>query len=133
MLLSRAVILLIGLLDVGAAVALLLLPEPFYGTIGEFPPFNRHYAGDAGAFLLPIGVGLLAAARDPQRYRQILLLGVGASWLHALNHAYDAVTVPGVGQSSLLDAGVMAAIAVALTAAALVVPRRTGAILPDRA
>ncbi len=130
MVLARAVILLIGLLDVGAAAALLLVPEPFYGTIAEFPPFNRHYAGDAGSFLMPIGVGLLAAARDPQRYQPILLLGVGASWLHALNHLYDALTLPGAGQSGLLDAGVIAAIAVALTGATFLVRRGGPAEVP---
>ena len=122
-------ILLIGLLDVAAGAALLLIPEPFYRTVGEFPPFNRHYAGDAGAFLLPIGVGLVVAARDPQRYLPILLLGVGASWLHALNHLYDALTVPGAGQSSLADAGMMVAIAVALTGATFLARRRTNLVM----
>jgi hypothetical protein len=45
---------------------------------------------------------------------------------------YDAATVPGIGQSSFLDAGVMLAIAVALTGATLLVRRRSVLAVPGR-
>jgi hypothetical protein len=42
-------------------LALLFASNWFFQTLGYFPPFNRHYAGDLGAFELPLGVGLLWA------------------------------------------------------------------------
>ena len=112
---GQALIALVGVADTAAGAALLLAPEWFYATLGTFPPFNRHYAGDAGAFLLPIGLGLLFAAREPRRFRAALLVGLGASWLHALNHVYDAFLHAGVGTASLLDAVNISGMAIALT------------------
>jgi hypothetical protein len=40
-----------------------LVPLWFFTTIGTFPPFNRHYTGDIGAFQLALGAGLLLAVR----------------------------------------------------------------------
>lgn len=115
---GQALIALVGVADTAAGAALLLAPEWFYETIGTFPPFNRHYAGDTGAFLLPIGLGLLFAAREPRRYGPILVLALGASWLHALNHAYDAVLHAGVGAASLLDVANISGLAVVLSVGA---------------
>jgi hypothetical protein len=112
---GRSLIGAIGALDVAAAAALLLVPEWFYERVGTFPPFNRHYAGDAGAFLLPIGVGLVIAATDPIRYRVLIWVGLGASWLHAANHTYDALLHPGTGRASPTDAATIVAVALALT------------------
>ena len=112
---GQALIGLVGLLDTAAGAALLLAPQWFYETVGTFPPFNRHYAGDAGAFLLPIGIGLLFAAREPARYRALLVLALGASWLHGLNHAYDAVAHSGEGGASLPDAANIAGMAIVLS------------------
>jgi hypothetical protein len=112
---AKALIVLVGLADTLAGSALLLAPEWFFTTFGQFPPFNRHYMGDAGSFLLPIGVGLLVAARDPIPYRPILLLGLLASWLHTINHGYDALVHPGMGQAGLIDTAQVAALAIALS------------------
>jgi hypothetical protein len=112
---AKALIAVVGLADTLAGSALLLAPEWFFTTFGEFPPLNRHYMGDAGSFLLPIGVALLVAARDPVRYRPILLLGLLASWLHTLNHGYDALVHPGMGQAGPIDTAQVAALAIALS------------------
>jgi len=87
----RVMLVLNGVIYIGIGVALILAPEWFFTNIGNFPPFNRHYEGDFGAFLLPLGAGFLYAARDPARH--IALLGVVAAGglLHALNHVYDSV------------------------------------------
>ncbi len=118
---------LVGLSDVGAGTALLIAPHWFYATVGEFPPFNRHYAGDAGAFLLPIGLGLLVAGGNPQRFALVLAVGLGASWLHAINHAYDAALNAGQGQASMLDAGMILSTAVALTVGVVLARSARGA------
>ena len=78
-----------GTVNLVAGAALLLAPVWFFNTIGSFPPFNQHYAGDAGAFLLPLGLGLLLALRDPRRHRLLIGMGALAGLLHIGNHLYD--------------------------------------------
>lgn len=91
---TRAAIALNGLVYLFSGAALLFAPSWFFNTIGNFPPFNRHYSGDLGAFLLPLGAGLLIAARQPSRHRGLIAVAAGAALLHALNHGYDALGQP---------------------------------------
>ncbi len=72
-------------------LALLLAPQWFFDNIGPFAPYNRHYEGDLGTFLLPVGLGLLYAARGPARHQLFLLVVAVASLLHASNHIYEAI------------------------------------------
>ena len=78
-----------GLFYALTGLALLLAPEWFFQNVGNFPPFNRHYAGDLGTFTLALGAGLLLASRDPARHRLLIGVAAAASVLHSLNHAYD--------------------------------------------
>ncbi|MFQ5946367.1 MAG: hypothetical protein ACE5NC_08975 [Anaerolineae bacterium] len=94
---AQVVVGLGGVLYLLSGAALLLVPRWFFDNIGHYPPFNRHYSGDLGGFLLVLGAGLLIAARDPYRHRLLVGVGAGASLLHALNHTYDAL----IGQASL--------------------------------
>jgi hypothetical protein len=80
-----------GLIYLFVAISMMAAPRWFFDNIGHFPPFNRHYMGDLGAFLLPLAVGLIIAARDPFRYRMVLGIGAVASVIHTFNHAYDAI------------------------------------------
>lgn len=86
-----ALVALAGLIHLATGLALLLAPAWFYQNIGTFPPFNRHYAGDLGAFELGLGLALLPAARHPGRHWLLLAAVAAANLLHALNHAYDAL------------------------------------------
>ena len=52
---AQAVMVMAGLGYTIAGAALLFAPEWFFQNIGYFPPFSRHYAGDVGAFVLPLG------------------------------------------------------------------------------
>jgi hypothetical protein len=90
----KVVIAIAGVFYTATALTLISIPNWFYLNIGNFPPFNRHYEGDLGTFLLPMGIGLILAARDPIRNR--LFIGVMAvgSLLHMLNHVYDALNEP---------------------------------------
>jgi hypothetical protein len=89
---DQAIVALTGLIYMLIGLSLLLVPVWFYETIGHFPPFNRHYLGDLGSFLLPLGIGLLLAAAQPSRYRLLLWVVGCANLLHSLNHVYDAWT-----------------------------------------
>lgn len=59
--------------------------------MGTFPPYNRHYEGDTGAFVLALGAVLLVAAPRVARYRAVVLAAAAGTLAHAANHAYDAV------------------------------------------
>ena len=87
----RSLILFAGVMYSLAAVALLIAPTWFYENLGTFPPFNRHYMGDLGSFLLPIAVGLIVASRQPQRHFLLIVVIATGNILHALNHIYDAL------------------------------------------
>lgn len=89
--LAQAVTLIMGVAFVATGLALLFTPVWFFEHIGNYPPFNRHYSGDLGAFTLAIGAGLVAVARNPFAHRALLAVAVGGSALHAINHVYDAV------------------------------------------
>lgn len=78
-----------GVVNAFAGAALLVAPRWFFNTLGTFPPFNQHFLGDGGAFLFPIGLGLLLAVRDPHRHALLIGVGALAGCLHTINHLYD--------------------------------------------
>jgi hypothetical protein len=85
------VVFLTGLFYTFVGLALLFAPFWFLENVGQFPPFNRHYMGDLGTFTLPMGIGLLLAARHPWQHRLLIGVVAGANLLHSLNHLYDAL------------------------------------------
>jgi hypothetical protein len=93
----RLLILVAGLNYLLTGLALLVAPTWFFENIGTFGPFNRHYLGDLGAFLLPIGIGLLLAARQPRQHYLLIAVVATGNIIHASNHIYDAI----LGQEAL--------------------------------
>jgi hypothetical protein len=85
----RAALVAGGFFYLLSGLGLLFAPEWFFENVGNYPPFNRHYSGDLGAFLLPLGVALLWAARSPAQHRGLIAFAVAGSLLHAGNHLYD--------------------------------------------
>jgi hypothetical protein len=85
----RAALVAGGLLYLITGLTQVFTPDWFYQNIGTFPPYNRHYIGDLGSFMLPLGIALLWAAREPARHRSLIAFAVAGSLLHAVNHAYD--------------------------------------------
>ena len=77
-----------GILYIFSGVTLLFTPTWFLESVGTFPPFNRHYMGDAGSFVLALGLGLLLAARQPLRQRVMIAVGLTGTLIHTVNHAY---------------------------------------------
>jgi hypothetical protein len=94
---AQVVVAIAGVLHLLVGLAMLLAPMWFFVAIGTFPPFNRHYTGDMGAFQLALGAGLLVAARAPARQRLLIGSAAAGNLLHLLNHAYDAL----IGHASL--------------------------------
>lgn len=88
---AQFVVAIAGALHILVGLAMLLAPMWFFVTIGTFPPFNRHYTGDMGAFQLALGAGLLLAARAPARQRLLIGIAAAGNLIHLLNHAYDAL------------------------------------------
>ena len=110
----------IGVVGVGyllIGLALILTPQWFFENIGPFAPFNRHYEGDLGTFILPIGLGLLSAAREPVRHRLFLAVAAGASLLHAGNHIYEGFIGTTPAGRVLQDTGPLIALGLLLVAA----------------
>ena len=118
--LTQLVVAAAGAFYTSTGVALLVAPRWFFENVGDFPPYNRHYAGDAGTFILPLGVVLLFAAARPWRHRWVIAIAAAVSTLHAGNHAYDAVR----GDESAGDLVALVVIA-ALVAVAFFKARRT--------
>ena len=112
--LAQVIVAIAGILHVLVGLAMLLVPMWFFVMIGTFPPFNRHYTGDMGAFQLALGAGLLFAARTPARHRLLIGIAAAGNLLHMLNHAYDAL----ISQASLgywlADTGPMLVLTLAL-------------------
>ncbi|HET7767166.1 MAG TPA: NmrA family NAD(P)-binding protein, partial [Chloroflexota bacterium] len=134
---ARWIVALNGLFYVLAGAALLWATEWFYENVGHFPPFNRHYAGDAGAFSLALGLGLLWAARSLRRHRAIVVTALIASVLHTLNHGYDHLLEGATASHWLSDVGPLALGVLSLAASLAPLPRserggRLPASTPDR-
>lgn len=108
---AQVVVALGGALYTATAAALLFAPRWFFENVGEFPPYNRHYEGDAGAFLAAIGLALLVAARRPAQHIGLVAVGAVASVVHAVNHGYDWAR----GDESLASLLALAGYAVAIT------------------
>jgi hypothetical protein len=116
---TRAVIGIAAVVHLSASILLLVAPYSFFMLNEHFPPYNRHYTGDLGAFQLPLGLGLLLAASQPFRYRMVVLIAAAANLLHALNHIYDGLISPTTLVYWIADVGLLLLMAVALFVAYL--------------
>jgi hypothetical protein len=85
----RVILALAAVEHIIPALLLLFAPDWFFANIGNFPPFNRHYMGDAGAFLLGLGLILVLALRRPAQYRAAIGAVALANLVHLGNHLYD--------------------------------------------
>jgi hypothetical protein len=92
-----------ALMFVLPGVALVLAPTWFYAALATFPPFNRHFMGDAGVFSFALGVGLLIAVRQPRQHRSVIGAAAIGSALHLLNHLYDDLIVDGGNMAHLVS------------------------------
>ena len=120
---GRVVVALNGAVYFLTGIALLFAPQWFFDNIGTFAPFNRHYMGDLGGFLLALGGILLLALWMPAWQPGALAIAAVGGTLHALNHAVDAVRGTG-GWDQTIALGILAAITVIATVQAPLGARR---------
>jgi hypothetical protein len=120
---AQIVVGLAGVAYLLIGIALLFAPAWFFYAIGNFQPFNRHYEGDLGSFLLPLGIGLLVAVRDPARYIWVIRVAALGSLIHVGNHIYDALFVS-AQPGALSQIGLLLILALLLMTVAVRVPGR---------
>ena len=111
---AQAIVAIAGMTHLLVGLAMMVAPMWFFVTIGTFPPFNRHYTGDMGAFQLALGAGLLFAVRTPARQRLLIAIAAAGNLLHMLNHAYDALISRASLSYWLADTGPMLVLTLAL-------------------
>jgi hypothetical protein len=85
----RAVLVVLGVLQVASGALALVAPGTFFDEIGRYGVENSHYVGDVGAFVLAFGIAVLVAAQRPSWRVPVLVLGTLWYGLHAINHAFD--------------------------------------------
>jgi hypothetical protein len=85
----RAVLVVLGVLQVASGALALVAPDTFFEEIGRYGVENSHYVGDVGAFVLAFGIAVLVAAQRPAWRVPVLVLGALWYGLHAINHAFD--------------------------------------------
>jgi hypothetical protein len=107
----KAVLVVLGVLNVASGALALLAPDTFFDEIGRYGIENSHYVGDVGAFVLAFGIAVLAAAWRPSW--RVPVLALGAVWygVHALNHLFD------VGEARTDERGVFDTAYIAIGAA----------------
>jgi hypothetical protein len=68
-----------------------LAPKSFYDQVAVFPPYNRHFLHDGGAFALGLGATLVFAMVTRWDALRVALAGTGvAAALHVVAHAVDS-------------------------------------------
>jgi hypothetical protein len=80
---------LAGILILALGVWAFVDPRSFYDQLAVWPPYNKHFLHDVGAFQMGLGATLLAAlfVRDSLL---VALSGVGfGAVMHAIAHAID--------------------------------------------
>jgi hypothetical protein len=113
----RSVSLLVGiaaLVLLGTGLWAMLSPESFYTVIATYPPFNRHFVHDIGAF--QIGLGAILALALIITDAPLVALGGNAlaAVAHFVSHLIDREL--GGQPSDPLTIGVFALVLVGLTA-----------------
>lgn len=98
---QRIALIFCALMHLLPGLGLLLSPQNFY-TFADFPPFNRHFMGDAGVFSFAIGLGLLFAVRNIKQNGLLIGAATIGNALHVLNHLYDDVIVDGGNMGHLI-------------------------------
>jgi hypothetical protein len=80
--LLRLLIGLAALATIAPGLFAMLAPETFFNAVALYPPYNRHFIHDIGAFMLGLGAGLAFALV----LTDALLVGLAANAVGAVAH-----------------------------------------------
>lgn len=96
-----------------SGVFALLAPEAFYTLAATYPPYNRHFIHDIGAFMLGLGAGLALALVSTDA----LLVALAAAAVGGVAHFVSHVTDRELGglPTDPITFGVFALVLVGLT------------------
>jgi len=86
---TRLVALVASLLTLAAGIWAFAAPSSFYRSIATFPPYNRHFVHDLGAFQIGLGVTLLLALRWSDSLLVALAGFATAATVHFAGHVID--------------------------------------------
>ena len=85
----RAFAVAAGVLTLALGLWSFASPESFYDQIATWPPYNRHFLHDIGAFQAGIGATLLIGAFARDALLVVLSGAAVGSVLHAIAHFID--------------------------------------------
>ena len=111
---TRTVAVLAGVLFLGFGLWAFVDARSFYEQLAEFPPYNRHFVHDIGAFQIGIGAVLVLAALGRDSLASALGGAAVGSIVHAAAHVWDR----DLGGKET-DPWLFGVVALVLTAAAL--------------
>ncbi|MGI9147866.1 MAG: hypothetical protein ACR2IK_15165 [Chloroflexota bacterium] len=86
---GRFLVGLAGLVLVGSGLWAMLSPGSFYSLVATYPPFNRHFVHDLGAFLLGLGASLVLALPVADALLVVLSANAVAGVAHFISHVVD--------------------------------------------
>lgn len=85
----KAIAVIGGLTLLGFGLWALADPRAFFDTVATWPPFNRHFIHDIGAFQVGLGLALLLALALGDALFVALAAAAAGQTLHALAHWID--------------------------------------------
>jgi hypothetical protein len=86
---QRVIAGLFGLALLGSGLWAMVAPESFYATVAQYPPYNRHFIHDIGAFMLGLGATLGFALALGDALLVALAGNAVGALAHFISHAVD--------------------------------------------
>jgi len=109
----RVCVAVLGAISIGAGLWAMLAPYSFYEQAATFPPYNRHFIHDIGAFQIGLGGCLIAALAFTDALLAVLIGNALGGIGHFIGHFADRSI--GGQSSDPYTFGVLAIVMVALT------------------
>ena len=86
---ARVLIVVAALGLLASGLWAMLAPESFYASVAMYPPYNRHFAHDIGAFMLGLGATLAFALVMTDALLVALAGNSIGAVAHFVSHAVD--------------------------------------------
>jgi len=85
----RVCVAVIGAISLGAGLWAMIAPHSFYAQAATFPPYNRHFIHDIGAFQTGLGSCLIAALAFTDALLVVLIGNALGGIAHFAGHVAD--------------------------------------------